>query len=162
MYNIQLEIWITILNIILVLALLAYIFYIRNLNTNKFIYMWLFILFLINIVSIRYSFTNFLNTSEKMGVEGKQGLQGKPGEKGSNKLCGCIGNNDANRLKLIEIKGEIKGWIDLILSYDKGVEFLENHFYIQDKWEQLLDRPRETVNPFSIIKTSKYFEIYNL
>ena len=161
-YNIQLEIWIIFFNILLVLALLAYIFYIKNLNKNKFIYVWLLIIFVINILSIRYTFKNYLSTNERMGPEGKRGLKGVKGKKGCNKLCGCIGNNNIdntkNRGKIIEIKSEAEKWTDLILSYNKGEEFLENHFYVEDKWEQLLDKPRERTNPFDTIKTSKYWD----
>jgi hypothetical protein len=156
-YNVPLEIWVTFFNISIIIALLVYIFYIRNLNKNKFIYIWLLIIFIINIISIRYTFNNYLSTNERMGPQGKRGLQGIQGKPGSKKLCGCIGKNTPNRLKIIEIKSEIKKWIDLILSYDKGEEFLQNHFYIEDKWEQLLDRPRELENPFIRIKNSEYW-----
>ena len=98
-YNIQLEIWIIFFNILLVLALLAYIFYIKNLNKNKFIYVWLLIIFVINILSIRYTFNNYLSTNERMGPEGKRGLKGVKGKKGCNKLCGCIGNNNIDNTK---------------------------------------------------------------
>jgi hypothetical protein len=160
-FYLPLKIWIIIFNILLITSGLLYYFYIRNLKKNKFIYIWLLILFVINIFCIRYTFVNYLNQSQEIGVQGQAGFIGQKGVSGKNKECGCspsdTGNNKENRKSIIDIKNKVKDWIDTILSYTNGVNFLGDYFYTDNKWSELLEKPNETKNPFDLIKNDQYW-----
>jgi len=127
-------------------------FYIQHLKTYKHIFIWIAFLFFINLINIRWVLKNYLKNSVKVGENGLQGKRGIQGLSGDNKCCGYF--NDPNDLnKMTEFKKSVNKWITLLLSYKEGQTYLKDYFFIDYSWKDLLEKPRETLNPFDIIKT---------
>lgn len=147
-----LEIYLYIINSLLIIILLLWFFYIKNMTKNKVIFVWITILFFINLLSIRMTIKDYLKNSQKIGSKGIKGSIGSQGDRGTDRPCGC----DNNKI-IIKLGKKAKEWTDLILSYNQGVNFLNDYFYIDYSWEKLLNK-NETINPFNIIKTNKYWK----
>ena len=147
-----LEIYLYIINSLLISILLLWFFYIKNMIKNKVIFIWITILFFINLLNIRTTIKDYLKNSQKIGSKGIKGSIGKQGVEGKDRPCGC----DNNKI-IIKLGNKAKEWTDLILSYNQGVNFLNDYFYIDYSWKKLLNKT-ESINPFNIIKTNKYWK----
>lgn len=147
-----LEIYLYILNILLIGIILLWLFYIKNMTNNKIIFMWITFLFFINLFNIRITIIDYLKNSERIGNKGDKGKIGNKGNKGKDRECGC----DNNKI-IIKLSKKAKEWVDLILSYNQGENFLNDYFYIDYSWQQLLNK-NENINPFDIIKKDKYWK----
>jgi hypothetical protein len=150
--TIPLEIYISIINISLIFIIVLGWFYIQHLKTYKNLFIWIALLFFINLLTIRFVLKNYLKNSIKDGEKGKQGSKGISGLPGDNKCCGDFNDpNDLNKLK--ELKKSVNKWSTLLLSYKEGPTFLKDYFFIDYSWKDLIEKPTETMNPFDIIKT---------
>lgn len=147
-----LEIYLYILNILLIGIILLWLFYIKNMKNNKIIFMWITFLFFINLFNIRITIIDYLKNSERIGDKGNKGIIGNKGNKGKDRPCGC----DNNKI-IIKLSQKAKEWVDLILSYNQGENFLNDYFYIDYSWQQLLNK-NENINPFDIIKKDEYWK----
>jgi hypothetical protein len=147
-----LEIYLYILNILLIGIILLWLLYIKNMTTNKIIFMWITFLFFINLFNIRITIIDYLKNSERIGDKGTKGIIGNKGNKGKDRKCGC----DNNKI-IIKLSKKTKEWVDLILSYNQGEKFLNDYFYIDYSWQQLLNK-NENITPFDIIKKDEYWK----
>jgi len=150
--TIPLEIYIYLINISLFFILILGWVYIQHFKKYKVLYIWISLLFFINLLNIRFVLKNYLKQSVKTGEKGLQGTKGISGLSGENKCCGFFNNtNDLNKLK--DLKRSVNKWSALLLSYKEGPNFIKDYFLIDYSWKDLLEKPKETMNPFDIIKT---------
>ncbi len=158
MINIPLEIYIYIINILLVGIVIIWYFYGHKINKYKTIFIWLTILFFINLLNIRITLKDYLKNSQKIGAKGTKGVIGDKGSSGLNKDCGCIDCDNKTNHIIFKLKEEAKRWTNFLLSYNQGVNFLKDYFYIDYTWNTLLSKPNETLNPFDLIKQNSYWK----
>ena len=152
--TIPLEIYIYIINISLIFIVFLGWFYIQHLKTYKNLFIWIALLFFINLLTIRCVLKNYLKNSVKSGENGLQGKRGIQGLSGDNKCCGDFNEaNDLNKMK--DLKNSVNKWSTLLLSYKEGDTFLKDYFFIDYSWKDLIEKPTETINPFDIIKTDQ-------
>lgn len=82
------------------------------------------------------------------------------------KICDSIQvknlkKKEGNYNTLVKLKTAAKKWTRTILDYKQGYNFLNNHFYIDKKWDTLLSQDlslNEKVSPFTIIKSDKIWK----
>jgi hypothetical protein len=151
--NIPLEIYVYLINFTLVFILFLWMFYITTLKKYKNVFIWIAILFIINLLNIRFIINNYLKNKNIEGERGLQGSQGIPGNIGSNKCCGNFPDDKNDIEKINNFKKSVNKWTTLLLSYKEGTNFLTNYFFIDYSWKDLLEKPNETINPFNIIET---------
>ena len=159
--GLPLELFLSLINLSIILIFL-YMFLYNNTFKYKLITNWLLILFLLNLINLRFTIKSYLTQSQVIGNKGGQGRLGDRGDKGEDVCC-------SNSEIVIDLKNKANEWSNHILKYDQGANFLSNYFYVEKNWDNLLSKDetknfQETENPFVKIKQDDYWkpEILNI
>ena len=84
--NLSLQTNIIIINILLILIIIIWYLYFRKIEKFKIIFIWLTLLFIINLINLRITIKNYIKNSNKIGDKGFTGIKGDKGSSGLNNI----------------------------------------------------------------------------
>lgn len=153
--GLPLEIIRSIINFLIILIIVYFALY-RNTFKYKLITNWLLILFLLNLINLRFTINSYLKNSQRIGHQGQQGLVGNEGDNGEDVCC-------SDNQIIIDLRNKADEWSNHILKYDQGANFLKNHFKVERNWKDLLSHDetknfQEIESPFVKIKKDEYWK----